>query len=62
MAAISLITRDEAVQQLAKRSNWAGENAGVMLVFCLLFVIGVGLIVLFIYRWMMGRKAARGGQ
>ncbi|OJD10451.1 hypothetical protein AJ78_08543 [Emergomyces pasteurianus Ep9510] len=60
MPALSLIARDEGVYQLAKRSNWAGQNAGVMLVFCILFVIAIGLISLFVYRWMLRRKAARG--
>ncbi|KAK2743747.1 hypothetical protein FQN55_007151 [Onygenales sp. PD_40] len=59
MAAISLITRDETLHQLARRSNWAGENAGVMLVFCILFVIAVGLAALVIYRWCLARKAKR---
>ncbi|KLJ11805.1 hypothetical protein EMPG_13044 [Blastomyces silverae] len=61
MPALSLMTRDEAVHQLVKRSNWAGENAGVMLVFCIVFVIAVGLISLAVYRWNLRRKAARGG-
>ncbi|PGH02768.1 hypothetical protein GX51_04502 [Blastomyces parvus] len=59
MPALSLMTRDEAVYQLAKRSNWAGQNAGVMLVFCLVFVIAVGLLSLALYRWNLRRKAAR---
>ncbi|OJD21257.1 hypothetical protein ACJ73_07403 [Blastomyces percursus] len=61
MPALSLMTRNAAVHQLAKRNNWAGENAGVMLVFCILFVIAVGLITLAVYRWHLRRKAARGG-
>ncbi|EEQ87221.1 hypothetical protein RJZ56_006717 [Blastomyces dermatitidis] len=61
MPTLSLMTRDEAVHRLAKRNNWAAENAGVMLVFCILFVIAVGLIILAVYRWNLRRKAARGG-
>ncbi|PGH28349.1 hypothetical protein GX50_08913 [[Emmonsia] crescens] len=62
MPALSLITRDEAVyHQLTKRKNWAGKNAGVVLVFCIVFIIAVGLISLFVYRWNLRRKAARGG-
>ncbi|KKZ63925.1 hypothetical protein EMCG_01784 [[Emmonsia] crescens] len=62
MPALSLITRDEGVyHQLTKRSNWAGRNAGVVLVFCIVFIIAVGLISLFAYRWNLRRKAARGG-
>jgi len=60
MAAISLplVARD-TISTLAKRSNWAGENAGVMVVFCVVFVVAVGLIVLFIYKKMLARKEKR---
>lgn len=53
----SLIARDDAVHQLARRSNWAGENPGVILVFCIVFIVGVGLVSLFIYRKLLARKA-----
>lgn len=65
MAALNLVTRDEAINMMAKRSNWAGKNAGVMVVFCILFIVGVGLVTLFIYRKVMARKARKleaGGQ
>ncbi|OAX77778.1 hypothetical protein ACJ72_07919 [Emergomyces africanus] len=60
MPALSLIARDEGVYQLAKRNNWPRQNVGVMLVFCIVFVIAAGLIGLFVHRWMLRRKAARG--
>ncbi len=50
---------DLARHQLVKRDNWAGENVGVVLVLCIVFIIAVGLIALFIYRKLLARKAAR---
>ncbi|KAL1836558.1 hypothetical protein VTJ49DRAFT_4919 [Mycothermus thermophilus] len=52
---LSLVPRD-TVSHLAKRSNWASENSGVVLVFCIVFVVGVGLIGLFIYKKMIARR------
>ncbi|KAJ5577991.1 uncharacterized protein N7459_006955 [Penicillium hispanicum] len=40
-----------------KRSNWASRNPGVVLVFCIVFLVGVGVIALFVYRRWMKRKA-----
>jgi hypothetical protein len=59
MPAISLpvVARDMA--HIAKRSNWAGENAGVMVVFCIVFVVAVGLIALFISKKVQARKEKR---
>ena len=51
MAAHQLVRR--------KRKNWAGKNAGVVLVFCIVFVIALGLIILFLYRRILARRAAR---
>ncbi|KAL2196424.1 hypothetical protein P885DRAFT_78151 [Corynascus similis CBS 632.67] len=60
MAAVnySLVARD-TFSTLAKRSNWAGENAGVMVVFCVVFVVAVGLLALFIYKKLLARKERR---
>ncbi|AEO56015.1 hypothetical protein MYCTH_2314467 [Thermothelomyces thermophilus ATCC 42464] len=60
MAAInySLVARD-SFSTLAKRSNWAGRNAGVMVVFCVVFVVGVGLIGLWIYKKVLARREKR---
>lgn len=51
MAAIntSLIAR-EAVSHLAKRGGWASREAGVIVVFCIVFIVLVGVIGLFISR------------
>lgn len=58
MAAIdttALIARD--VAHLAKR-NWASKEAGVIVVFCIVFVVAVGLISLWLYKTISARKAA----
>ncbi|KAJ4212151.1 hypothetical protein FSOLCH5_012484 [Fusarium solani] len=59
MAAIkSLITRDEVVNQLVKREkNWAAREPGVMVVFCIVGVVAIGLISLFIHKKLAARKA-----
>lgn len=41
------------------RRNWPSENVGVMLVFCLVFVIFIGLIALFVQKRMVKRRAMR---
>jgi hypothetical protein len=58
MAAISLITRDDALHQLARRDNWPSQNRGVMVVFCIVFVVAFGLAALFLYRRIIARRAA----
>lgn len=57
MAAISLPHPE--TRALIKRSNWAGENPGVVLVFCIVFIVAVGIVSLFVYRQWMARKAKR---
>jgi len=45
---------------LAKRKkSWPAKNAGVMLVFCIVFVIATGLISLAVYRKILARRAAK---
>ncbi|KZZ87226.1 hypothetical protein AAP_05865 [Ascosphaera apis ARSEF 7405] len=51
MPAISLIPRAELaasqkLHQLARRNNWAGRNPGVILVFCIVFIVAFGIISL----------------
>ena len=60
MAAISLPRQanSDTLHHLAKR-NWAGDNPGVILVFCIVFIIGCGIIALFLYRQWMARKAVK---
>lgn len=59
MPAISLVDRSEAnnLHLLVKRENWASENPGVILVFCIVFVVGVGIGMLFAYRRWLKYKA-----
>ncbi|RBR13330.1 hypothetical protein FVER53590_02740 [Fusarium verticillioides] len=58
MAAIkSLMTRDEVVHQLVKRKNWAAREPGVIVVFCIVGVVAIGLLSLFLYRKAIARKA-----
>jgi len=60
MAAISLpIVARDSFSQLARRSNWASENPGPMVVFCIVFVVAVFLISLFIYKKLKARKDRR---
>ncbi len=54
----SLVARDAAMA-LAKRSDWAKNESGVIVVFCIVFLVAVGLIALFIHRKLSARKAAR---
>ena len=54
----SLQTRD-AVHQLTKRKNWASHEAGVIVVFCVVFIVASGLIGLKISRVIARRRAAR---
>ncbi|KAK4462019.1 hypothetical protein QBC42DRAFT_85502 [Cladorrhinum samala] len=50
---------DYSYSQLAKRSNWPAKNAGVMVVFCIVGVVGIGLIFLFVMKKMAARKERR---
>ncbi|KAI0019375.1 hypothetical protein F4780DRAFT_452942 [Xylariomycetidae sp. FL0641] len=60
MPAISnaVVARD-AMSHIAKRSNWASREAGVIVVFCIVFVVGVGLLALFISKQLAKRKAKK---
>ncbi len=57
MAAISntLAVRDAHIY----KRNWAKQEAGVIVVFCIVFIVAVGLIGLYTSRWLSRRKAAR---
>lgn len=64
MAAIdtsALIVRDAAAH-LAKRGNWASHEAGVIVVFAIVFVVAVGLIGLWLHKRLLARKAAKSQQ
>jgi hypothetical protein len=59
MAAISTLQLREAGHQLSKRSNWASREAGVIVVFCVVFIVATGLISLWVSRLISRRRAAR---
>ncbi|KAJ5612965.1 hypothetical protein N7510_006159 [Penicillium lagena] len=61
MAAIGLIERSPSsnIHSLIKRKNWAAKNPGVVLVFCIVFLVGCGIASLFIYRRWLKRKAEK---
>jgi predicted MFS family arabinose efflux permease len=40
-----------------KKGNWANRNRGVVLVFCIVFLVVVGVMALFAYRRYLKRKA-----
>ncbi|KAH7326344.1 hypothetical protein B0I35DRAFT_475000 [Stachybotrys elegans] len=59
MAAIdTLAVRDAVLHQLARR-NWASENPGPMVVFCIVGVVGIFLIGLYFYRLNLARQARK---
>jgi len=59
MPVINTIVARESFSHIAKRSNWAAREAGVVLVFCIVFVVAVGLISLFVHKKLAARRAAK---
>ena len=55
----TLVARDAVLSQLAKRENWAKQEAGVVVVFCIVGVVGIGLIALFISKKLAARRASK---
>lgn len=55
---MNLKARDFATR-LSRRSNWAGHEAGVIVVFCIVFLVVTGIIALAISRWLSRRRAAK---
>ncbi|KAJ5724399.1 hypothetical protein N7493_006127 [Penicillium malachiteum] len=51
--------KDSSFHTVAKRKNFASRNPGVILVFCIVFLVALGVISLFIYRWMLRRQAEK---
>lgn len=47
------------VYQYAKRSDWAKSQPGVILVFVIVFIVGVGILVVIIHKEWEARKAKR---
>ena len=42
-----------------KHRSWAKHEAGVILVFCIIFIVAAGLIGLFLFRKLAARRAKR---
>ncbi|KAJ5180592.1 hypothetical protein N7492_003802 [Penicillium capsulatum] len=61
MAAVSPLERRQStdIHAIAKRSNWASKNPGVVLVFCIVFIVAVGVFSLLAYRKWMKRRASK---
>ena len=53
----SVVVRD-AYAHIAKR-NWASQEPGVIVVFCIVGIVGIGLISLFISKKLSARRAAK---
>lgn len=54
----ALISRD-TISHIAKRENWAQKEAGVVVVFAIVFVVAAGLIGLFISRKISAARARK---
>lgn len=60
MPAISnAVIAREAISHIAKRSTWASRQAGVIVVFAIVFIVLVGVIGLFISRRCASARARR---
>ncbi|BCS20247.1 uncharacterized protein APUU_20679S [Aspergillus puulaauensis] len=46
-------------RQVLERRDWASENPGPILVFCIVFIVAMGVILLFLYRKWMSHRASR---
>lgn len=61
MAPVTELEARETVERLLiKRKNWAAHEAGVVLVFCIVFIVASGLLGLCISRAIKKRREARG--
>jgi predicted MFS family arabinose efflux permease len=59
MAVIGKVYDHKHTHELLKRHNWASRNPGVILVFCIVFLVVLGFFTLFIYRRMLRRNAEK---
>jgi hypothetical protein len=55
----SIVARNQFSQLLKREENWAQQEAGVVVVFCIVFIVAVGLIALWIHKKLAARKAAK---
>lgn len=49
----------QAAGIIAKRENWAKKEAGVVVVFCIVFLVACGMIALWISKCLAARKARK---
>ncbi|KAI5926999.1 hypothetical protein F4810DRAFT_706957 [Camillea tinctor] len=54
----ALVAR-ETYSRIVARENWAQQEAGVVVVFCIVFVVAVGLIGLWISKCLAKRRAKK---
>ncbi|OTA70260.1 hypothetical protein K449DRAFT_427783 [Hypoxylon sp. EC38] len=54
----AIVARD-SFSHIVRRENWAQQEAGVVVVFCIVFVVGVGLVGLWISKCLAKRKAKK---
>ncbi|KAI0851259.1 hypothetical protein F5Y00DRAFT_18324 [Daldinia vernicosa] len=52
----AVVARD-TLNHIVRRQNWAQQEAGVIVVFCIVFVVAVGLIGLWISKAVAKRRA-----
>lgn len=57
----SALPSREAVSHIVKRQNWAQQEVGVVVVFCIVGVVAIGLISLFISRRVAAARARKQG-
>lgn len=59
MPAIQTLDARDVAMQLSKRGNWASQEAGVIVVFCIVGVVALGVAWLCIHKWQLRRRANR---
>jgi hypothetical protein len=59
MPALQTLDARDVAMQLVKRKNWAQHEAGVIVVFCIVFIVGAGVLALCINKWLVRRRANR---
>lgn len=62
MAAITLTTSALVARTTTiptKHRSWAKHEAGVILVFCIIFIVAAGLIGLFVFRKLAASRARK---
>ncbi|KFY90169.1 hypothetical protein V500_05255 [Pseudogymnoascus sp. VKM F-4518 (FW-2643)] len=59
MPTIHTLDARDVAMQLSKRGNWASQEAGVIVVFCIVGVVAIGIAWLCIHKWMLRRRANR---